>query len=203
MPTPLQLQDLIEMSQSERFDIMHSAHPLDLDTLADTSYTGVDLSMPPLFHRLFWRSFRKTFHRDPATGRLRGWNVKVEQTGWEQPPEPRRDAQGQALTFGHYEVRSASGLRFPRGWQGAHCLDYRAGGNRWTDFPARNGLCPLVSVNPGDCELLLGWEVFAFGSLRVPINDLWVLRREGPLDPTEIVPRPDQKSVPKQPGSPA
>ncbi len=192
---PVTLDDLIAMSNADRLAIVARAEPLDLEALADTAYTGVDLSMPALFHRLMWRIFRKTFHRDPVTGRLRGWNVKVEQTHYESPPPPRRDGQGRALTFGHYEVREATGQRFPRGWPGreglAHYIDYREAGNRFFDWPARAGFCPLVTVNPGDPTLLLGWEIFAIGGLRVPIGDFWALRREGPLAPEDVVPRPD------------
>ncbi|MCE7888359.1 MAG: hypothetical protein KJ015_05035 [Myxococcales bacterium] len=185
------LEDLLSMSNAERFAIVERALPLDLEALADTTYTGVDLSMPALFHRLFWKSFRKTFHRDPVSGRLRGWNVKVEQTGWGSAPAPKRDRAGKPLTFGHYEVRSATGLRFPRGWKGEHYLDYRDAGNRFGDFPARTGYCPLVSVNPGRSDLLLGWEVFNLGGLLVPLNDFWALVREGPLRAEDVVPRPD------------
>lgn len=187
----ISLDDLLAMPSTEVHAIVERAAPLDLDAIADTSYTGIDLSMPAFFHRLFWKSFRKTFHRDPSTGRIRGWNVKVEQTGWDAPPAPKRDRRGRPLTFGHYEVRSAEGLSFPRGWTGAHYLDYRVAGNRFLDFPARAGYCPLVSVNPGDSELLLGWEVFNLGGLLVPLNDYWVLKREGPLAPEDVVPRPD------------
>jgi hypothetical protein len=185
------LENLLVMSNDELFAIVERAAPLDLDALADTTYTGIDLSMPALFHRLFWKSFRKTFHLDPVSGRLRGWNVKVEQTGWDTRPAPKRDRHGNPLSFGHYEVRSAAGLRFPRGWQGAHYLDYRVAGNRFADFPARAGYCPLVSVNPGDSELLLGWEVFNLGGLLVPLGDFWALVREGKLLPEEVVARPD------------
>ncbi|MBK8999797.1 MAG: hypothetical protein IPM35_29110 [Myxococcales bacterium] len=188
---PTTLEDLMSMSNAERFAIVERALPLDLEALADTTYTGVDLSMPALFHRLFWKSFRKTFHRDPVSGRLRGWNVKVEQTGWDSAPAPKRDRAGRPLTFGHYEVRSAAGLPFPRGWKGEHYLDYRDAGNRFGDFPARMGYCPLVSVNPGQSDLLLGWEVFNLGGLLVPLNDFWALLREGPLRPEDVVPRPD------------
>ncbi len=184
------LDDLLRMDSGELFAIVDRGAPLDLEALADTAYTGVDLSMPALFHRLFWRSFRKTFHRDPETGALRGWNVKVEQTGWETAPEPRRDRRGRPLTFGHYEVRAAEGLRFPRGWSGGHYLDYRVAGNAMLDFPARAGFCPLVEVNPGDPTLLLGWEVFNVGGVLVPLRDVWALRLEGPLAPGEVVPRP-------------
>lgn len=187
----IHLDQLLAMSGRDLFEIMRRAHPLDLDALADTSYTGIDLSMPAIFHKIFWKSFRKTFHRDPASGRLRGWNVKVEQVGWDTPPPPRRDRQGRPLTFGHYEVRSAVGVRFRRGWQGAHYLDYGVAGNRFFDWPARTGFCPLVAVNPGSSELLLGWEIFKITGLRVPVGDFWLLRREGPLAPEDVIPRPD------------
>jgi hypothetical protein len=191
------LEQMLTMKSAELHGIMQRGEPLDVDALADTTYTGIDLSLPDFVHRLLWKSFRKTFHRDPVTGRLRGWNVKVEQTGWDTPPAPKRDAKGRALTFGHYEVRSAAGVRFARGWQGGHYLDYRVAGNGVLDFPANAGFCPLVSVNAGSSELLLGWEIFNVAGLRIPLADYWVLKREGPLDPKDIVGRPDG-SVPAQ-----
>lgn len=187
---PTTLDEILAMSNDALFDIVARGEPLDLEALADTTYTGIDLSMPALFHRLMWKSFRKTFHRDPETGALRGWNVKVEQTGWDAPPAPKRDRHGQPITFGHYEVRPAAGLPFPRGWQGGHYLDYRVAGNRFADFPARAGYCPLVTVNPGSADLLLGWEVLKVSGLFVPLSDYWVLKREGPLAPEDVVPRP-------------
>lgn len=189
------LDALLSMSSEELHAIVARGDALDFDALADTTYTGVDLSMPALFHRLFWRTFRKTFHRDPASGQLRGWNVKVEQTGWASPPAPKRDRRGAPVTFGHYEVRPAGGLRFARGWTGGHYLDYRVAGNRVTDFPARAGYCPLVRVNAGSDELLLGWEVFNVGGVLVPLDDYWVLRREGPLAREDVVPRPDGQAA--------
>lgn len=187
----IRLDDVLRMDSEALWAIMAKAEPLDLDALADTTYTGIDLSMPELFHKLAWKSFRKTFHRDPRTGVLRGWNVRVKQTGWDKPPEPMRDLFGRQKTFGHYEVRSAAGLAFPRGWKGAHYLDYREAGNKLLDWPARAGYCPLVSVNAGSSELLLGWEVFNVHGVQVPIPDFWLLVREGPLMAKDLVPRPD------------
>ena len=184
------LSDVLALDADGLFAIMQAAHPLDEAAIADTSYTGIDLSMPALFHRLFWKSFRKTFHRDPVSGRLRGWNVKVEQTGWDTPPAPKRDRGGAPITFGHYEVRGARGLTFPRGWEGSHYLDYRDAGNCTFDFPANRGYCPLVQVNAGNADLLLGWEVFRLGAVNVPIRDFWVLVREGPLAPSDVVAPP-------------
>ena len=73
---PITLEQIFAMSQTELQAIVDRGAPLDLDALANTTYTGIDLSMPALFHKLMWKSFRKTFYRDPQTGRLRGWNVK-------------------------------------------------------------------------------------------------------------------------------
>lgn len=189
---PVTLEQLLEMDNDQLHAIVAEARPLDLDAIADHAYTGIDLSMPALFHKLMWRSFRKTFHRDPDTGVLRGWNVKVEQVGWDRPPPPKRDKRGRPLSFGHYEVRSAEGLSFPRGWTGPHFLDYREAGNAAWDFPANAGTCPLVSVNDGSSELLLGWEIFTVAGVRVPLRDYWVLVREGPLSDDDLVPRPDR-----------
>ena len=79
------LDQLLRMKGPELFEIVKQGNPLDTDALADSTYTGIDLSMPDLFHKLMWKSFRKTFHRDPRSGALRGWNVKVKQTGSDTP----------------------------------------------------------------------------------------------------------------------
>lgn len=189
------LDALLQMKREQLLAIVMAAEPLDLDALADSSYTGVDLSMPAIFHRLMWRSFRKTFHLDPTTGALRGWNVMVEQTGWQRPPAPKRDRAGRARTFGHYEVRSARGLPFPRRWAGHHYLDYRFAGNAAWDVPARWGYCPLVAVNRGDSALLLGWEIFRVAGLSVPLWDFWALQREGPLAAADVVAPPGRPAL--------
>ena len=77
-----------------------------------------------------------------------------------------------------------------RNWQGGHYLDDASAGNLWYDWPARAGYCPLVAVNADDMDLLLGWEIFRFGTVNVPRSDDRLLVREGPLPPSEIVPRP-------------
>lgn len=185
--TDLTLDDLLGMSQDDLWEVMRRAHAIDLKALDDTQYTGIDLSLPEFMHKLLWTTFRKTFHRDPKTGVLRGWNVRVEQTGWEKPPEPKRDRRGHAITFGHYHVLPAEGLRFPRGWTGPQYLDYRCAGNKWGDL-ARLGYCPLVAVNPGKSDLLLGWEIFRVGAVNLPLPDFWALQLEGPVD--HVVPPP-------------
>lgn len=184
----LTLDDLNRMGSRELHDVMLRGHPLDHGALADTQYLGVDLSLPALGRTLLWHTFRKTFHRDPATGALRGWNVRMEQTGIDGPARPMNDRRQHPITFGHYRVRTPE-RRFPRGWSGSDFLDYTTAGNRWLD-PARVGYAPLVAVNEGSSELLLGWEVVKLGPVAVPLPLYWALRLQGPLDEVVPVPRP-------------
>ena len=91
--------------------------------------------------------------------------------------------------IGHYRIGSAAGLEFPGGWRGEQFLDYGIAGNHWYD-PAALGYCPLVAVNEGDNDLLIGWEIFKLGPVLLPLPDFWALKREGPLDEVVPVPRP-------------
>jgi hypothetical protein len=187
MSGKITLDDLLAMSNAGRRAVVMTAHPLDPAALVGSMYRGIDLSLPPIGNKILWKTFRKTFVRDRDDGPVRGWNVRMEQTGWDGPGKPMTDRQGKAITFGHYQVRSARGLAFPGGWVGADYLDYTVAGNPWYD-PAGLGYTPLVAVNEGDMDLLLGWEIFKVGPVFIPIPDFWALRKEGPLD--EVVPVP-------------
>jgi len=179
------LEDLMKMDRHQLHAIIECAHPLDLDALAETQFQGIDLSLPPLVNRILWKTFRKTFHRDPRSGALRGWNYRMEQTGIDGPRVPKK-RNGRNWSFAHYVVRSAVGLRFPRRWRGAHFLDYSDAGN---PFGENLGYTPLVAVNEGDMSLLLGWEVFKLGPLFLPLPDYWALRLEGPLEELVAMPK--------------
>lgn len=176
------LDDLMGMGSKELHQVMLDGHPLQRAALADQQYLGVDLSLPGWARKLLWHTFRKTFHQDGEV--LRGWNVKVEQTGI-GPTTPRTNRRGQPITFGHYHVCDAPA--FPRGWSGTDYLDYGVAGNTFFDL-ARLGATPLVAVNDGSMELLLGWEVFRIAGRMLPMSLYWALRHEGPLD--ALVPRP-------------
>ena len=176
---PLTLTDLLAMDADALHAIVARAHPLDPDALAGSQYFGVDLSLPPWVNKLLWKTFRKAFFRDPETGAIRGWNVRMEQQGIDGPRVPKKNRDGSDLTFAHYELQSAEGRAFPRGWTGAHFLNYGVPGN---PFGENLGYTPLVAVNAGDSSLLLGWEVFKLGSMFVPLRDYWALVREGPVD---------------------
>jgi hypothetical protein len=184
MSAPVTFEDLLAMDADALHAVIARAHPLDLDALDGKQYQGVDLSLPPWINKILWKTFRKTFLRDPDTGAVRGWNVRMEQTGIDGPRVPRT-RNGVPWTFAHYEVRPADGIRFPWGWTGPWFLDYRAVPNAFGDGFAAT---PLVAVNEGDMSLLLGWEVFRIGPFWVPLRDYWALRLDGPID--HIVPRP-------------
>ena len=181
------LQDLMCMNGRQLHDVLLAGHPLDPSALEETQYLGVDLSLPGWARKLLWHTFRKTFHRDPESGVLRGWNVRMEQMGIDgaRVPMTRR---GVPMTFGHYRVADAGSYAFPRGYRGAHFLDYGAGGNTFFDL-GRLGFTPLVAVNEGSQELLLGWEVFRFGPWMLPLPLYWALRLDGPLDGVVAPPR--------------
>jgi len=186
---PLTLEDLMAMDGKALHEVLLRGYPLEPETLAGKAYLGVDLSLPDLARKILWHTFRKTFTRDESTGEIRGWNVRMEQHGINGPRIPMRDRKGKAITFGHYIVRENNGIEFPQNYRGAHYLDYGTVGNKFMDL-ARLGFTPLIAVNEGSQDLLLGWEVFRIAGKFVPMPLYWALRIEGPLD--EVVPRPDR-----------
>jgi hypothetical protein len=186
---PLTLEDLMTMDGKALHEVLLRGHPLKPATLAGKAYLGVDLSLPGIARKILWHTFRKTFTLDESTGEVRGWNVRMEQHGVNGPRIPMRNRGGKAITFGHYIVRKTDGIEFPQDYRGAHYLDYGTVGNPFWDL-ARLGFTPLVAVNEGSQDLLLGWEVFRVAGKFVPMPLYWALRVEGPLD--EVVPRPDR-----------
>lgn len=191
------LPELLRMDNRQRHAVMCGGARLDPEALAGFAYRGVDLSLPRWMHRLLWQTFVKTFVRDEVTGGVRGWNVRIEQTGLEGPIVPLRHGDGRARTFGHYVLRDAAGRYFPRGWAGAHFLDYRCAGNTPLD-PARSATAPLVAVHEGDMSLLLGWEIVNLGPLQIPLPDYWALVRLGPVEEVAPVPRPARRALPAE-----
>lgn len=186
---PLTLEDLMAMDGKALHEVLLRGHPLEPEKLAGKAYLGVDLSLPAIARKILWHTFRKTFTLDESTGEVRGWNVRMEQHGVNGPRIPMRNRRGKAITFGHYIVRKTDGVEFPQNYRGTHYLDYGTVGNPFLDL-ARLGFTPLVAVNEGSQDLLLGWEVFRVAGKFVPMPLYWALRVEGPLD--EVVPRPDR-----------
>ena len=137
--------------------------------------------------KLFWKKFKKVFHRDPDTGQLRGWNVRVDQNELEGPCVPLT-RHVEAITFGHYLVVPTAGYRMPEPIDRGLMLDYGLGGNR-----LREGLAfvrdPIVAVNEGSADLLLGWTYLDLPFRPVGTPSIFVLERDCPLTHVASPPR--------------
>jgi hypothetical protein len=171
---------LLAMDRAGLRAVLRAGRPIDPDALADTAYRGVSLGLPAWVDRVAWKTFQKVFHRDPRTGRLRGWNVRVEQRGVDAPSTPRRKG-GVPVTFGHFAVVPLDGRRVPLPCGEGLLLDYGAGGNAALD-PVRWLRDPIVAVVAGSAELLLGWSYLDLGVARVGTPSFFTLEREAPLD---------------------
>jgi hypothetical protein len=173
------LEDLVRMSGAELDRVMREGHPVDEDVLADRRYDGVSLNLPKLLERLTWVKFAKTFRREPD-GTLRGWNCRIRQTPLDAPWELERE-RGAPVTYGHYRVRPSGGYRMPRPYGAGLMLDYGLGGNGRLD-PTARVRDPIVAVNAGRSDLLLGWTYLDLALARVPTPSYFALRRGVPLD---------------------
>jgi hypothetical protein len=164
-------RDFLSMSRRELQERLRHGHPIDPGSLDDSEYRGISLGLPSILVKLTWLTFRKTFHRDPKTARLRGWNVRMKQTGLDGPAEPLRSKDGSPRCFGFYDVVEARGHAMPIPCPQGLLIDY--GATRARD--------PIVAVHEGSRELLLGWTYLDLGVARVGTPSFFVLEREGPL----------------------
>lgn len=162
------------MDVDELRTLFTRGHPIDVTALEDQEYEGTSLGIPAFIERLTWAKFRKCFHRDPATGHLRGWNVRVEQNGLDAPwVATLRD--GVPKTFGHYRVVDAAAYRSPVAHRGI-MLDYALGrGSRFD--PLRRLRDPIVALAPNDVTWLLGFSYLDLGVRQVGTPSFFLLRR--------------------------
>lgn len=165
----------LSMDRRQLAEALRRGHPIDPRALDDTAYRGISLGLPRWMEKLSWKTFQKTFHRDPATGALRGWNVRVEQRGLDAASTPLlRD--GQPRTCWHYRVVDPAGRKVPRGCANGLLIDYTPDGGLLACVRD-----PLVAVNQGSVELLLGWSYVDLGLVRMGTSSYFLLEREGPL----------------------
>lgn len=184
---PLELEDLLTLTGKQLHAIMDRSLPIDVDALVGKQFLGTDLSMPKIGQKLLWQTFRKTFVRDPEHGDIRGWNVRMEQRGFHGAQVPLRRKDGTPKSFAHYRVRSAEGIAWPRGWKGQHFLDYSIAGNNLVEGL---GYTPIVAVNEGSSDLLLGWEIFKVGGKLLAPSMYWAIRADGPVEDVAQPARP-------------
>jgi hypothetical protein len=179
--------DLMDMSRAELMALLCAGHPIDASALDDTEYRGISLGLPHVVEQLTWKVFKKTFHRDPRTGALRGWNVRLEQRGVDAPCVPMRRG-GEPRTFGHYEVVPATGRKMPAPAHAGLLIDYGRGRNGRLDAMSRVR-DPIVAVNAGSADLLLGWSYVDLGFAQVGTPSFFSLERDSVLTHRVAPPR--------------
>jgi hypothetical protein len=160
------IDQMLAMSGAELRQTLAEGHRIDPAALDASRYRGVSLGLPAWVDRALWKTFEKDFRRDPDTGVLRGWNVRLEQTGLDGEVSPRL-RNGAPWIFGHYEVLD----------RGDHLeLDYGRGDNPRLD-PSRLARDPLVAVHPGSVEWLFGATDVCLGRWRVRTPSYFLLQR--------------------------
>jgi hypothetical protein len=155
---------LLRMTRRELDALLRRSHPIDPHALDDTcgepgtEYRGISLGLPRWVERLTWKKFKKVFRRDAQTGAVRGWNVRIQQNALDEPWIPMM-RKGAPWSFGHFTVRDDA------------VLDY--------------GLMrdPLVSLEAGKVDLLLGVSDLALGPLSLRTPTYFCLERDHALGP--------------------
>lgn len=171
--------ELIDADHRTLRALLASGHPIDPDAIAGWQYRGISLGMPAIIDRLAWKTFVKAFHRDPGAAFVRGWNVRIQQTGLAGPIEPLL-RHGTAFTFGHFRVVDPRGYRMPPGSDRGLLLDYGLGGNATLD-PTTRLRDPIVALETGSADLLLGWSYLDLGLGNVPTPSFFTLERHAPV----------------------
>jgi hypothetical protein len=135
--------------------------------------------LPRFVEALTWKQFKKVFYRDPQSGTLRGHNVRIEQGPLDAPWKPRM-RRGEPVTFGRYRVVDTAGRHIPRGADGGLLIDYGPDNASFLSG-LRFVRDPIVAVNEGDSQLLLGWSYLDLGFTRVGTPSFFSLERDQPL----------------------
>ncbi len=172
---------MLSMSTRDLHAKLCAGHAIDPSQLEGRAYRGISLGLPAWVEKLTWKKFLKTFYRDPDTGELRGWNVRLEQNGLDAVDVPLL-RKGAPFTFGHYAVTDGSDRTMPEGTDRGLLIDYgRSRLNPTFDF-TRLLRDPIVALREGDASTLLGWSYVQLGSLNIPTPSYFLLVEPRPLD---------------------
>lgn len=153
-------EDVWRMDNDALGALVSRGHAIDLAALRGP-YRGVSLGLGELVERLTWKTFRKRFWLDEATGEVVGHNERLVQTGVDGPIEERRDRSGAIVTFGPFAVRPLPADGTPFHCRAGLLIDYGARHPFW--HPLSRMRDPLVAVNEGSGDLLLGVSYVAIG----------------------------------------
>jgi hypothetical protein len=168
-------RSLRDASNDELREHIVRGHPIDPRALEGWAYRGTSLGLPKLVERLTWKTFQKTFHREPATGRLVGWNVRLEQDGIDAPSRPKV-RRGRPVTEWFYEVIEPAGVPTPRGFDRGLLIDYSRMDN--PTGPVRITKDPLVALHGGSADELLGVSYLVIAGRCIETPTYFTLERE-------------------------
>ncbi len=167
----MQTEMLRQMSVTELREVFRNGVSFNPSRLEDTEYVGVSLGLPSVVERLSWTTFMKVFHRDGDI--VRGWNVRLRQTGIDGAVEPLLRS-GVPHTFGHFLVRRSNTGERRSHSPSTVLLDYTA----FLQSPALMLMRdPLVSLDGGLGDRLLGFSYVALGCTTVRTPSFFVLQR--------------------------
>ncbi|MBK8257208.1 MAG: hypothetical protein IPK82_31610 [Polyangiaceae bacterium] len=152
-----------------------SGYPVDPTAVEGWVYRGTSLGLPGWVERLTWKTFQKTFYREPQSNRLMGWNVRLEQDGIDAPSRPKmRDHV--PVTEWFYEVVDPEGLPMPAGFNRGLMIDYALGPNPpGTVYFTKD---PLVSLSPDNADELLGVSYLVIAGRCIETPTYFTLERD-------------------------
>lgn len=168
-----------------------NGHPVDPGQLEGWAYRGTSLGLPSVIEKLTWKTFQKTFWRDPSSHRLFGWNVRLEQDGIDAPSRPKL-RRGKPVTEWNYEVIApGAGVPMPRGFDRGLVIDYSRAKN--APGPVLFTKDPLVALSPGSADELLGVSYLVIAGRCVETPTYFTLEREQRIDfvPEVFTPGPE------------
>jgi hypothetical protein len=169
---------------------------VDPAALEGFAYRGTALGLPRVAELITWKTFQKTFWRHASSGRLLGWNVRLEQDGVDAPSRPMR-RRGEPVTEWNYEVISPHGpsprpgggprapVPMPPGFDRGLVIDYSLAPNPLL-ATVRLVKDPLVALTEGDYDELLGVSYLVLGGQTLETPTYFTLERDHHVD---FVPR--------------
>lgn len=169
------LEDLLALGRPALAAVLRAGHDIDPEALADREFHGVSLGLPRVVERLTWKKFKKVFVSGEAG--LTGYNEAVEQNGLAAPWVSKRNA-GRPVRYGHYRVRTSPDPHAPSDFTRGLLIDY---GPDNPMPPMRFIRDPLVAVNPGSAELLLGVSYLDLGPLKTVLPTYFALTPGAPI----------------------
>lgn len=159
-------EDIWQMDRGTLGALVSRGYPIDTSQLRG-AYRGVSLGLGETIERLTWKTFCKRFWLDETTGEVVGHNERVEQTGTAGPLVQRRDRAGGIVSFGPFLVTALPSDGTPFECRAGVLLDYGAKHPFW--HPLARLRDPLVALNEGSLDLLLGASYLAIGrGVRTP-----------------------------------